>query len=263
MQCPASDIAVSLWLSRLLRAAAPAGTILVMSVWRRRSSGGGLVSRLLRLAASAGILALALAVLLATLFRFVNPPITYLMMREWWQLGGIEREWLPIGEMSDYLPLSAAAAEDANFCRHRGFDIKGIRDAMADGSRLRGGSTITQQVAKNVFLWPGRSWLRKGLEAGFAVLIEAIWGKRRIMEVYLNVAEMGEGVFGVEAAAEHYWNVPADELGPQRSARLMAILPDPQGRSPVSGTSYTARRGAAIQSGAETIRADGRAACFL
>ena len=165
--------------------------------------------------------------------------------------------------MSPDLPLSAAAAEDANFCRHWGFDLAGIRAAMADSERVRGGSSISQQVAKNVFLWPARSWLRKGLEAGFTLLVEALWPKRRIMEVYLNVAEMGEGVFGAEAAARHFWKVGAADLGPQRSGRLMAVLPDPRRRSPVSGSAYVARRGAAIQKGAATIRADGRGACFL
>ena len=118
-------------------------------------------------------------------------------------------------------------------------------------------------MAKNVFLWPGRTWLRKGLEAGATLLIELTWPKRRIMEVYLNVAETGEGVFGVQAAARHYWDLGAADLGPQRSARLMAVLPDPKHRSPVSGSGYIARRGAAIEKGAATLRADGRAACFL
>lgn len=209
---------------------------------------------------AAALLALALAVVL--LLRWVNPPPGYLMISERLRLGGIERDWVPLERMSPYLPLSAAAAEDANFCSHRGFDLEGIRAAMADSERLRGGSTISQQVAKNVFLWPGRSWLRKGLEAGFTMLIEALWPKRRIMEVYLNVAETGEGVFGVEAAARHYWKLHAADLGPQRSARLMAVLPDPRGRSPVSGTGFIARRGAAIEKGAATLRADGRGACL-
>jgi monofunctional biosynthetic peptidoglycan transglycosylase len=215
--------------------------------------------RVVRLLAAAGLIVL----LLVVVFRWVNPPPGYLMFSERLRLGGIEREWVPLERMSPYLPLSAAAAEDANFCGHTGFDVAGIRAALADTERLRGGSTISQQVAKNVFLWPGRSWLRKGLEAGFTLLIEVLWPKRRIMEVYLNVAEMDEGVFGVEAAARRYWQLDAGELGPQRSARLMAVLPDPRGRSPVSGTSYIARRGAAIEKGAATIRADGRAACFL
>ena len=109
----------------------------------------------------------------------------------------------------------------------------------------------------------GRTWLRKGLEAGFTLLIELLWPKRRIMEVYLNVAEMGEGVFGVQAAARRYWDLDAADLGPQRSARLMAVLPDPKRRSPTSGSRYITQRGAAIERGAATIRADGRAACFL
>jgi monofunctional biosynthetic peptidoglycan transglycosylase len=203
------------------------------------------------------------AAAIVLLFRWVNPPLTLLMAMEWRRLGGIEREWMPLRAMSPYLPASAAAAEDANFCRHWGFDVEGIRAALADGDRLRGGSTISQQVAKNVFLWPARSWVRKGLEAGFTVLIELAWPKRRIMDVYLNVAEMDAGVFGVQAAAERYWGRGAADLGPQRSARLMAVLPEPKGRSPVSGTSYIARRGAAIQRGAATIREVGRADCFL
>ena len=229
----------------------------------KRSHRRSLTAGLLRFAARAAVVALAAAVLLVAVLRFVDPPLTYLMAREWWRLGSIEHQWIVIEAASESLPLAAAAAEDANFCRHRGFDVAGIRDALADGDRLRGGSSISQQVAKNVFLWPGRSWLRKGLEAGFTVLIEAIWGKRRIMEVYLNVAETGEGIFGVEAATQHYWGVSAADLGPQRSARLMAVLPDPRGRSPTSGSGYIARRGAAIERGAATIRDDGRAACFL
>lgn len=208
-----------------------------------------------------GFVLIALGLVL--LFRFVNPPPGVRMIGERIRLGSIEREWVRLPEMSEDLPLSAAAAEDADFCLHWGFDVAGIRAAMADTERLRGGSTISQQVAKNVFLWPARSWLRKGLEAGFTVLIEVFWPKRRIMEVYLNVAEMGEGIFGVEAAALHFWKMPASDLGPQRAARLMAVLPDPHDRSPVSGSGFITRRGAAIQKGAATIREDGRAACFL
>ena len=219
--------------------------------------------RLRRVLLKAVAIALAAAVGLVMLFRFVNPPPGIHMASEWLRLGAIERQWVPLDEMADDLPLSAAAAEDANFCAHSGFDLDGIRSALADGDRLRGGSTISQQVAKNVFLWPGRTWVRKGLEAGFTVLIEAHWPKRRIMEVYLNVAEMGDGVFGVEAAARHYWKMDAAKLGPQRSARLMAILPNPREWSPVAGTRFVVRRGAQIEKGAATIRADGRAACFL
>ena len=222
-----------------------------------------LLRRIRRAAVRAAALLFGIALALVVLFRWVNPPPGYYMIAESLRLGGIERDWVPLSAMTPNLPLSAAAAEDANFCAHWGFDIEGIRAAMEDSERMRGGSTISQQVAKNVFLWPGRSWLRKGLEAGFTVLIELVWPKRRIMEVYLNVAEMAEGVFGVEAAARHYWKTDAASLGPQRSSRLMAVLPDPRGRSPVSGSSFIARRGAAIQKGAATLRADGRGGCFL
>jgi monofunctional glycosyltransferase len=209
-----------------------------------------------------GVAALAV-VLLVLLFRWVNPPPGPYMLAESLRRGGIARDWIALDAMADYLPLSAAAAEDADFCRHFGFDLKGIRAALADDQRLRGGSSISQQVAKNVFLWQDRSWLRKGLEAGFTALIELLWPKRRIMEVYLNVAEIGDGVFGVEAAARQFWGLSAADLGPQRSARMMAVLPDPKGRSPVSGSGFVARRGASIERGAATIRADGRGACFL
>lgn len=195
--------------------------------------------------------------------RWVDPPTTWLMVSERTRLGAVERTWVPLEEMSAHLPLSAVAAEDASFCAHHGFDLVAIRAALADEGRLRGGSTISQQVAKNVFLWPGRTWLRKGLEAGFTVLVELFWPKRRILEVYLNVAEFGPGVFGVEAAARRHWEISAAEVGPQRAARLMAVLPAPRRRSPTSGTRFVAERGAAIRRGAETIRADGRAACFL
>lgn len=210
------------------------------------------------------VLALLLAPLLLVLaFRWIDPPITFLMASEWRRLGAIEQTWLPLEAMGPALPLAAAAAEDANFCRHRGFDIDGIRDALADTRRLRGGSTISQQTAKNVFLWPDRTWLRKGLEAGFTGLIELLWPKRRIMEVYLNVAEFDEGVFGVEAAARRYFGTGAAGVTPIQAARLMAVLPDPKRRSPVSGTAFIRDRGNAIARGAETIRADGRADCFL
>ena len=209
------------------------------------------------------ILAALLALALVALFRFLNPPTNLYMASERLRLGEIDRRWVSIEEMSEWLPLSAAAAEDANFCAHSGFDFDGIRGALADESRLRGASTISQQVAKNVFLWPGRSWLRKGLEAGFTVLIELTWPKRRIIEVYLNVAEFGEGLFGVEAASQRYFKVPAAKMTPRAAARLMAVLPDPKHRSPVSGTRYIVSRGRAIEQGAATLKEDGRGACFL
>ncbi|MEM8571189.1 MAG: monofunctional biosynthetic peptidoglycan transglycosylase [Pseudomonadota bacterium] len=208
------------------------------------------------------LLLAGIAILAVLVYRWINPPTTFLMTSEWIRLGQIEREWIALSQMPDHLPLSAAAAEDANFCRHWGFDLAGIRAALADTSQLRGGSTISQQVAKNVFLWPDRTWTRKGLEAGFTVLIETLWPKDRIMEVYLNVAEFDEGVFGVQAAARTYWSVEATDLGAARAARLMAVLPNPKARSPADGDGWIANRGARIRDGAATLRADGRASCF-
>ena len=157
----------------------------------------------MRLAMVAGIVVVVVVLLVAAL-RFLNPPLNVYQAQEWGRLGGIEKEWVALDTLPAFVPLSAAAGEDADFCTHWGFDFDAIREALEDGAS-RGASTISQQTAKNVFLWHGRSWLRKGLEAGFTVLIEAIWGKRRIIEVYLNVAEFDEGVFGIEAAAQHHF----------------------------------------------------------
>jgi monofunctional biosynthetic peptidoglycan transglycosylase len=156
---------------------------------------------------------------------------------------------------------AAVAAEDANFCLHWGLDVSAIRDAIDAGGN-RGASTISQQVVKNAYLWHGRSWLRKALEALMTPLMEAVWSKRRVLEIYLNVAEFDEGVFGVEAAAQQYFGVPAAELSPVQAARLAAILPDPKGRSAAQPSDFVRRRAASILDGAETIRRDGRAACF-
>ena len=150
------------------------------------------------------LIVLLISTVLVSVYKWVNPPLTYLMYSEYNQLGVIHKDWRDLEDMSIYIPLAVAAAEDANFCAHNGFDFDAIEAALEDGSG-RGASTISQQVAKNVFLWPSRSWLRKGLETGVTVLIESLWSKRRIMEVYLNVAEFDEGIFGVDAAiAKHF-----------------------------------------------------------
>lgn len=159
------------------------------------------------------------------------------------------------------MPRAAMGGEDARFCGHPGFDFEAIRAAMQESGRRRGASTITQQVAKNVFLWPGANWLRKGLEAGFTVLIELSWPKWRIMEIYLNVAEMGEGVFGAEAAARRWFGKSAADLSLTEAARIAAILPSPRKRSASQPSSYVRSRTRAIMSGARTLEADGRAEC--
>ncbi|NGF56826.1 monofunctional biosynthetic peptidoglycan transglycosylase [Parapedobacter sp. SGR-10] len=169
--------------------------------------------------------------------KFINPPITYLMIKrgfEWKAVGKgfkIEKEWLSYDELSDNLKKAAIAGEDAHFLSHSGFDTKAIMEAIEknrEGKRLRGGSTISQQVAKNVFLWPERSWIRKGLETYFTFLIETFWSKKRILEIYLNVIEMGQGVYGAEAAAQYYFEKSARSLSKKQAALIIAILPNPR-----------------------------------
>jgi monofunctional biosynthetic peptidoglycan transglycosylase len=194
------------------------------------------------------------------LYAIVNPPTTFYMRSEAHRLVSIKHEWVAIEDIAPVMARSAVAAEDANFCLHWGLDVTAIRDAVDRG---RGGaSTISQQVVKNVFLWHGRSWSRKAIEAVWTPLTEAVWSKRRIVEIYLNVAEFDEGVFGVQAAARHYFGVDAADLSPLQSGRLAAILPAPKDRSASNPSSFTRSRTASIMSGAATIAADGRADCF-
>lgn len=195
------------------------------------------------------------------LFTVVNPAITPYMIAEGWRQGGVSRDWVDLEEMAPELARSVVAAEDANFCLHWGFDMAAIRAALDEGAG-RGASTLTQQVVKNVFLWQGRSWPRKALEALMTPVVELVWSKRRIVEVYLNVAETGKGLFGVEAAAQAYFGRPAADLGPGQAALLAAALPDPKGRNPARPSGFLRGRARVIADGAATIRADGRAACF-
>jgi monofunctional biosynthetic peptidoglycan transglycosylase len=196
----------------------------------------------------------------------VPPPMTLLMMQQ--KLGGqgLDYRWRSLDEISPRLVAAAIAAEDARFCSHPGFDFEAIEQAMKaneQGRRMRGGSTISQQTAKNVFLWPGRDWVRKGLEAGYTVLIETVWGKRRIMEVYLNVAEMGPGIYGAEAAAQHWFGKSASDLSSREAARLAAILPSPRRYNAGSPGPYVRRRASRIQAAANTVRNEGLATCVL
>jgi monofunctional biosynthetic peptidoglycan transglycosylase len=203
----------------------------------------------------------ALSVLIVLLARVVNPPINIYQWQESRRLGGITRQWVPIDQISPHMPRALIAAEDANFCRHWGFDMTEIRRVIEQGSN-RGASTISQQVAKNVFLWHGRTMTRKALESGFTLLIEGMWPKRRILEVYLNVAEFDSGVFGVEAAARRYFNTSAAELTPLQAARLAAVLPAPQRRDAANPTQFLRQRTSAIMDGAATISRDGRDDCI-
>nr|WP_284263544.1 monofunctional biosynthetic peptidoglycan transglycosylase [Roseicyclus sp. Amp-Y-6] len=195
------------------------------------------------------------------LYALVPVPTTAYMIAESRRLGGVERDWVPIEEISIHLQRAAVAAEDANFCLHWGFDMSAIRDAIADGA-LRGGSTISQQTVKNAFLWHGRNWLRKALEAAITPVMELIWPKRRVLEVYLNVAEFGEGVFGAEAAARHHFGIAAADLTLRQAALMAAVLPNPQARSASAPSDFVDRRARSIADGAATIAADGRDSCF-
>jgi monofunctional biosynthetic peptidoglycan transglycosylase len=167
------------------------------------------------------------------ILKWVNPPITVTQLISWIEGHGLRRDYVNYNEISSPMKLAVIASEDQLFPNHNGFDWKSIEKAMKNNTkkkvvRLRGGSTISQQVAKNVFLWQGRSWIRKGMEAYFTFMIELVWGKQRILEVYLNVAEMGKGIFGVEAAAQRYFKKPAKRLTPNEAAKIAACLPNPK-----------------------------------
>ncbi len=228
----------------------------------KRQSG---VLRVLRLIVLWGfIIGVAIPVGLTVVYRFVPPPVTILMIQRVFEGKGWDYRWRPIHRISPALVQAAIAAEDARFCDHDGFDFEAMEKAWKSnqkGGRVRGGSTISQQTAKNVFLWPQRSYVRKGLEAYYTTLIEAIWGKRRIMEVYLNVAEMGAGTYGAEAAARRYFGVSADQLTQAQAARLVAILPNPLKYKAVQSGPYVQRRSRRIGAAAGTVRNDGLAAC--
>ena len=198
---------------------------------------------------------------LIVLFSFVPPPINLYQIGEAWRLGGISKDWVGWDDIAPVMGRSVVAAEDANFCLHWGFDMAAIREAIEQGSS-RGASTLSQQVVKNTFLWHGRSWLRKAMEAALTPVVELLWSKQRILEVYLNTAEFDEGVFGVQAAAQHYFGTDASKLSDLQAARLAAVLPDPKGRDAANPSSFVRKRTRQIMSGAETIAADGRAGCF-
>ncbi len=200
-------------------------------------------------------------VLLIFLFSFLPPPGNIYQWQESWRLGGIQRVWVRWDQIAPEMGRSAVAGEDANFCLHWGFDMAQIRDAIKHGKQ-RGASTISQQVVKNVFLWQGRSYIRKALEAALTPIVELMWSKQRILEVYLNEAEFSEGVFGVQAAAEALFKTDAAHLTPTQAARLAAVLPSPKERHAAKPSAFVRAHAGEIMSGADTIEADGRAACF-
>jgi len=201
---------------------------------------------------------------LTILFRFVPVPVTITMLAD---PNGYTKDWTPLSRIDRNMTAAVIAGEDTKFCQHDGFDREAIENAMernAKGGKLRGGSTISQQTAKNVFLWQGSGWdryLRKGLEAWFTFLIENIWGKRRIMEVYLNVAETGIGTYGVEAGAQRYYQHSAARLSRVEAARIAAALPSPKRRAVNNAKGFTRRHGNTIAARSRVVRSSALDAC--
>ena len=192
----------------------------------------------------------ALTVTWVLIYKYLNPPLTPLMVIGYFgEAKTIKKKWKDYNQISQYMKLAVIASEDQKFPLHSGFDIKSIKDAIDEKmsrDRLRGASTISQQTAKNVFLWPSRTWARKGAEAYFTFLIEEIWGKKRILEVYLNVIETGKGIYGVDEAGEIYFGKPASRLSKGESALIAAILPNPVEMSAARPSKYVLERQAWI-----------------
>jgi len=217
--------------------------------------------RILRWLIWAIVLFVVISVALVAIFRFVPVPVTATMLMD---ENGMTKDWEPLSRIDRNMVSAVIAAEDSKFCSHNGFDREAIEEAMeenARGGRIRGGSSISQQTAKNVFLWQGGGYFRKGLEAWFTLLIENLWGKRRIMEVYLNVAETGIGTYGVAAGAERYYHHSAARLTQSEAARMAAALPLPKRRPVVNPTGFTRRYGNTIQARIGVVRRDGLDAC--
>lgn len=211
------------------------------------------------------VLALFLfSILWVLAYRLVPPPITATMIGDLVAGRGLNKDWMSLNEMDRDMVRAAIAAEDGKFCQHNGFDFEAIEDAMkrnASGGRIRGGSTISQQTAKNAFLWQGGGYVRKGVEAYFTFLIEQLWGKRRIMEVYLNIAETGIGTYGANAGAQRYFDHDASALSPTEAARIAAVLPLPKKRGAIAPKGFTRRYGNTISARIGQVRRDGLDAC--
>ena len=228
----------------------------------KRGWGGRLIGWGLRAFFAFVLLSLAWVLL----YRFVPPPITFTMMGDLLSGRSIEKDWMPIDEIDRDVPRAAIAAEDAKFCSHSGFDQDAIAAAMrrnAEGRGvIRGGSTISQQTAKNAFLWQGGGYFRKGLEAWFTLLIENLWSKQRIMEVYLNVAETGIGTYGANAGAQRYFKKDASDLTRQEAARIAAVLPQPKKREAITPSGFTRRYGNSISRRIAVVARDGLDGCL-
>ena len=203
----------------------------------------------------------AVSLALVVIYRFVPVPVTATMLMD---ENAITKDWTPLSQIDRNMVSAVIAGEDGKFCTHQGFDTEAIEKAIesnAQGGLIRGGSSISQQTAKNVFLWQDGGYFRKGLEAWFTVLIEQVWGKRRIMEIYLNVAETGIGTYGVEAGSQRYFHHSAARLSRSEAARMAAALPLPKQREVVSPSGFTRRYGNTIQARIGVVRRDGLDNC--
>ena len=217
--------------------------------------------KIARILAKIILWAVGISLLLVIAFKWIPVPVTATMLMD---ENGITKDWEAIENIDPNLVAAVIAAEDSKFCEHWGFDTEAIEQAMEEnreGGRIRGGSTISQQTAKNVFLWQGGGYFRKGLEAWFTFWIEAVWGKHRIMEVYLNVAETGIGTYGAEAGAQRYFDHSAARLSPDEASRMAAALPQPKKRSVRNPGGWLARHGNSIERRIGIVKRDGLMAC--
>jgi monofunctional biosynthetic peptidoglycan transglycosylase len=233
--------------------------------YRRRRRTGSIPGRIVGWIVKLIVAFLLISVLWVLAYRFINPPITFTMIGDMVAGRGAHREWMPISEIDRDMVRAAIAAEDSKFCSHDGFDYQAIENAMqrnASGGRIRGGSTISQQTAKNAFLWQSGGYARKGVEAWFTFLIEHLWGKRRIMEVYLNLAETGIGTYGVNAGSMRYFGHDASAMSATEAARIAAILPLPKRRGAVAPKGFTRRYGNVIAARTGVVGRDGLDACI-
>ena len=217
------------------------------------------------LAMTAGAL-IAFSVVQVCVYRFVPVPVTILMLERLAQGNGLDHRWVGADQISDNLKSAVIAAEDAKFCMHDGFDYEAIKKAEAYNAthrKKRGASTISQQTAKNVFLWPSRSWTRKGFEVWYTFLIEHLWTKDRILEVYLNSVEWGPGVYGAESASQYWFHHSARTLSPAEASKLAAILPDPDKWKAVGSGHYVSKRSGSIQARARVVDHSGYDSCAV
>lgn len=232
---------------------------------RRRKSSRGPVGRIVAFIVKLMLAFLILSVLWVLAYRFITPPITATMAGDMVQGRDVTRDWMPIEEIDRDMVRAVIAAEDSKFCQHSGFDLDAIQEAArrnASGGRIRGGSTISQQTAKNAFLWQGGGYFRKGLEAWFTFLMEQTYPKRRIMELYLNLAETGIATYGVNAGAQRYFGHDASALSRTEAARIAAVLPLPKERGAIAPKGFTRRYGNTIAARTGVVARDGLDACI-